>query len=181
MLKDAGPPEEVHLTAAMTIIRSRKIKREFTIRSTLLLKQISYLLIRAAAFLLLLHTKFKKNVKEDQKVKEEFVRENLQNHPRNVIKRVDLVNQERVQNHPRNVIKRVDLVNQERVQNHLRNVIKRVDLVNQERAPFLEKKLVQKVAKNILNLKVANQKNLNVLKNFISLVKNQILIKKEEI
>ena len=155
MLKDAGPPEEVHLTAAMTIIRSRNIVREFTIRSTLLLKQISYLLIRAAAFLLLLHTKFKKNVKEDQKVKEEFVRENLQNHPRNVIKRVDLVNQERVQNHPR-------------------NVIKRVDLVNQERAPFLEKKLVQKVAKNILNLKVANQKYLNVLK-------NQILIKKEEI
>ena len=155
MLKDAGQAEEVHLTAAMTIIRSRNIVREFTIRSTLLLKQINYLLIRAAAFILLLHTKFKKNVKEDQKVKEEFVRENLQNHPRNVIKRVDLVNQERVQNHPR-------------------NVIKRVDLVNQERAPFLEKKLVQKVAKNILNLKVANQKNLNVLK-------KQILIKKVEI
>ena len=136
MLKDAGQAEEVHLTADMTIIRSRNIVREFTIRSTLLLKQINYLLIRAAAFILLLHTKFKKNVKEDQKVKEEFVRENLQNHPG--------------------------------------NVIKRVDLVNQERAPFLEKKLVQKVAINILNLKVANQKNLNVLK-------NQILIKKVEI
>ena len=77
MLKDAGQAEEVHLTAAMTIIRSRNIVREFTIRSTLLLKQTSYFVIRAAAFLLLLHSKLKKNVKEDKKIKVEFVRESL--------------------------------------------------------------------------------------------------------
>jgi hypothetical protein len=146
MLKDAiVQTEEVHLTAAITTIRSGNIKRDFTIRSTLLLKQTSYLLIRAAVFLLLLHTKLKKNVKEDKKIKEEFVRESLHNHPR--------------------------------------NLIKKEDLVNQERAPFLEKKLVQKVAKNILNLKAAKKINLNldVLKILISLVKNHILIKKEEI
>ena len=91
MLKDAIQTEEVHLAAAMTNIRLRKIKRKFTIRSTLLLKQTSYLLIRAAAFLLLLHSKLKKNVKKDQKIKEEFVRESLRNHPRNV-KRVNLIN-----------------------------------------------------------------------------------------
>ncbi len=91
MLKDAIQTEEVHLAAAMTNIRLRKIKRKFTIRSTLLLKQTSYLLIRAAAFLLLLHSKLKKNVKKDQKIKEEFVRESLRNHPRNV-NRVNLIN-----------------------------------------------------------------------------------------
>ena len=117
----------------MTNIRLGKIKRKFTIRSTLLLKQTSYFVIRAAAFLLLLHSKLKKNVKEDQKIKEEFVRESLRNHLRNV--------------------KSVNLIN------HLNQNVKSQNL---------------KVAKNHLHQKVANQKNLNVLKILISLVKIQI-------
>ena len=117
----------------MTHIRLGKIKRKFTIRSTLLLKQTSYFVIRAAAFLLLLHSKLKKNVKEDKKIKVEFVRESLPNHPRNV--------------------KSVNLIN------HLNQNVKSQNL---------------KVAKNHLHQKVANQKNLNVLKILISLVKIQI-------
>ena len=117
----------------MTNIRLGKIKRKFTIRSTLLLKQTSYFVIRAAAFLLLLHSKLKKNVKEDKKIKVEFVRESLPNHPRNV--------------------KSVNLIN------HLNQNVKSQNL---------------KVAKNHLHQKVANQKNLNVLKILISLVKIQI-------
>ena len=117
----------------MTHIRLGKIKRKFTIRSTLLLKQTSYFVIRAAAFLLLLHSKLKKNVKEDKKIKVEFVRESLPNHPRNV--------------------KSVNLIN------HLNQNFKSQNL---------------KVAKNHLHQKVANQKNLNVLKILISLVKIQI-------
>ena len=117
----------------MTHIRLGKIKRKFTIRSTLLLKQTSYFVIRAAAILLLLHSKLKKNVKEDKKIKVEFVRESLPNHPRNV--------------------KSVNLIN------HLNQNVKSQNL---------------KVAKNHLHQKVANQKNLNVLKILISLVKIQI-------
>ena len=117
----------------MTHIRLGKIKRKFTIRSTLLLKQTSYFVIRAAAFLLLLHSKLKKNVKEDKKIKVEFVRESLPNHPRNV--------------------KSVNLIN------HLNQNVKSQNL---------------KVAKNHLHQKVANQKNLYVLKILISLVKIQI-------
>ena len=124
----------------MTNIRLGKIKRKFTIRSTLLLKQTSYFVIRAAAFLLLLHSKLKKNVKEDIKIKVEFVRESLPNHPRNV--------------------KSVNLIN------HLNQNVKSQNL---------------KVAKNHLHQKVANQKNLNVLKILISLVKIQILKKIEQI
>ena len=102
-------------------------------RSTLLLKEKSLFVIKAEAFLILLHSQLKKNVKEDQKIKKEFVRESLPNHPRNV--------------------KSVNLIN------HLNQNVKSQNL---------------KVAKNHLHQKVANQKNLNVLKILISLVKIQI-------
>ena len=92
-------------------------------RSTLLLKEKSLFVIKAEAFLILLHSQLKKNVKEDQKIKKEFVRESLKNHPRNV---------------------------------------KSVNLINH------------------LNQNVKSQ-NLKVLINLISFVKNQSLIKKEQI
>jgi hypothetical protein len=154
MLKHAvRQTEDVHLAAAMTNIRSRKIKRNFTIRSTLLLKQTSYFVIRAAAFLLLLHTKLKKNLKEDQKIKEEFVRESLR-HPRNV--KTVYLNQN---------VKRQNL----KVAKYYIDQIVATPHIN----------LI--VAKNIQNQKVANQKNQKILVNPIILVKNQILIKKKKI
>ena len=139
----------------MTHIRLGKIKRKFTIRSTLLLKQTSYFVIRAAAFLLLLHSKLKKNVKEDQKIKEEFVRESLRNHPRNV-KSVILINHLNQNVKSQNLKVAKNYVDQKVAKPHL-------NLKN---------------AKNHLHQKVANQNNLKVLKNLISLVKNQNLIKK---
>ena len=135
----------------MTHIRLGKIKRKFTIRSTLLLKQTSYFVIRAAAFLLLLHSKLKKNVKEDQKIKKEFVRESLRNHLRNV-KSVNLINHLNQNVKSQNLKVAKNYVDQKVAKPHL-------NLKN---------------AKNHLHQKVANQKNLEVLKNLISLVKNQI-------
>ena len=84
MLKDANQEEEVHQAAVPMLIRLRKIKRSFTTRSTLLLKLTSYLLIRAAAFSLLLHAKLKKQICAEIKAEKDFVLENLPNHPRSI-------------------------------------------------------------------------------------------------
>ena len=84
MPKDAIKGKKVHQVAVPTLIRLRKIKRSFTTRSTLLLKLTSYLLIRAAAFSLLLHAKLKKQICAEIKAEKDFVLENLPNHPRSI-------------------------------------------------------------------------------------------------
>ena len=76
--------ENVHLIAVQMNIGSRNTKRSFTTRSTLLPRQTSYLLIRAAAFSLLLHAKLKKQICAEIKAEKDFVLENLPNHPRSI-------------------------------------------------------------------------------------------------
>ena len=84
MLKYANKGEEVHQAAVPMLIRLINIKRDFTTRSTLLLRQTSYLLIRAAAFLLPLQAKLKKQTCAEIKAEKEFILENLPNHPRSI-------------------------------------------------------------------------------------------------
>ena len=89
MQKDVVQREDVHLIAVQMNIGSRNTKRSFTTRSTLLPRQTSYLLIRAAAFSPPLPVKLRRLMSADVKAEIDFLPEDLPNHARSHIKRED--------------------------------------------------------------------------------------------
>jgi hypothetical protein len=91
--------EEVFLPAVAAVVLMKKkylnVVRELTTRSTRLHRQISYLLTRAVAFLLLLLIKLSANMKVKKIEEEEFVQENHLNLLRKNVRKEDLL----VKNH----------------------------------------------------------------------------------